>query len=161
MIISRDFEDLFELLNSEKVRYLVVGGDALAFHGAPRYTGDIDIFVGRTPRNAARVLKVIEKFGFAGVSLEVQDFVMPDRILQLGYPPWRIDILTGLTGIHFDKAWKSRVRGRYGKAAVWYISKSDLIRNKRSTGRTKDLADIEALGVSLKKRGTSKKKSKP
>jgi hypothetical protein len=150
MVVSRDYEDLFGLLNSEKAEYLVVGGHALAFHGSPRYTGDIDIFISIKPRNAARVLRAVGKFGFSALPIEVEDFMRPNRVIQFGYPPWRIDILTGLTGVRFETAWKSKIRTRYGKTPIWLISRADLIRNKRRTGRTRDLADLEALGVRIK-----------
>jgi hypothetical protein len=153
MVVSRDYEELFGLLNSEKAEYLVVGGHALAFHGAPRYTGDVDIFVSTKPRNAAKVLRAIQKFGFSDLPLEASDFIAPNRVIQFGYPPWRIDILTGLSGVRFETAWKSKIRARYGKIPVWFISKGDLVRNKRSAGRTRDLADLEALGIPAKKSG--------
>jgi hypothetical protein len=156
MVVSRDYEDLFGLLNSEKAEYLIVGGHALAFHGVPRYTGDIDIFISTDPRNAARVLRAIRKFGFSDLSLDVDDFTASNRIIQFGYPPWRIDILTGLSGVRFGTAWKSKIRARYGKAPVWFISKDVLLRNKRRAGRTRDLADLEALGVRIKTRRKNK-----
>ena len=154
MVVSRDYEELFGLLNSVRAEYLVVGGHALAFHGAPRYTGDIDIFVSTKHENASRVLRTIREFGFSDLSLTVEDFTAPDRVLQFGSPPWRVDILTGLTGVRFATAWRSKVRVRYGKVPVWIISKRDLIRNKKSAGRAQDRADLEALGV----RGTRRTK---
>ena len=158
MVASRDYEELFELLNSGKVKYLVVGAHALAFHGKPRFTGDLDIFISTDPRNADRLLRVVKKFGFTGFDLTVDDFRAADNVVQLGYPPWRIDLLTGLSGIGFNKAWNSRVRGRYGKAAVRYISKSDLIINKKSAGRLRDKADLKALDALSSKPPHRKKK---
>jgi hypothetical protein len=145
MEIQPDFRDLFALLNEHKVEYLIVGGYALAFHGAPRYTGDIDIFVRPHPTNAQRILRALAAFGFQFPNLTVDDFQNPDKVVQLGVPPVRIDLITSLTGVAWEEADASKEPGYYGDVLVHYIGKEQYIANKQATGRKKDLADIEAL----------------
>src|SRR4030042_3529792 len=113
MEIQKDFKELLELLNSHKVEYLVVGGYALAFHGAPRFTGDIDLFVKADARNAKRILSALDKFGFGSLNLSEADFTSPDNVIQLGVPPVRVDLITSLTGIPWDKARAGRTPGSY------------------------------------------------
>jgi hypothetical protein len=144
--IPQDFKELLELLNSHKVEYLVVGSYALAFHGAPRFTGDIDLFVKPDFANAKRILGALAEFGFGSLNFSETDFTLPDNIVQLGVPPVRVDIMTSLTGVSWDKAQSGKVSGNCGDTVVFYIGKKDLIANKKSLGRTKDMADIEALG---------------
>jgi hypothetical protein len=144
--IPQDFKELLELLNSHKVEYLVVGSYALAFHGAPRFTGDIDLFVKPEGANAKRILSVLDEFGFGSLNFSESDFTSPDNIVQLGVPPVRVDIMTSLTGVSWDKAQAGKVSGSYGDTIVFFIGKKDLVANKKALGRTKDLADIEALG---------------
>ena len=146
MEIHKDFKELLELLNSHKVEYLVVGGYALAFHGAPRFTGDIDLFVKPEDANAKRILSVLDEFGFGSLNFSESDFTSPDNVVQLGVPPVRVDIMTSLTGVSWEKAQADKIRGSYGTTGVFFISKKDLIANKKALGRNKDLADIEALG---------------
>ena len=144
--IPPDFKELLELLNANKVEYLVVGSYALAFHGAPRFTGDIDLFVKPEQANAKRILVALNEFGFGSLNLSESDFSIPDNVIQFGVPPVRIDIMTSLTGISWEKAQAGKVSGSCGGVVVFYIGKKDLIANKKSLGRSKDLADIEALG---------------
>ena len=146
MEIHKDFKELLELLNSHKVEYLIVGGYALAFHGAPRFTGDIDLFVKPEDANAKRILSVLDEFGFGSLNFSESDFTSPDNVVQLGVPPVRVDIMTSLTGVSWEKAEAGKIRGSYGNTGVFFVSKKDLIANKKALGRTKDLADIEALG---------------
>ena len=146
MEIQKDFKDLLELLNAHKVEYLVVGGYALAFHGVPRFTGDIDLFVKPDARNAERIVSAIDEFGFGSLNLSEADFSSADNVIQLGVPPVRVDIMTSLTGISWDKARAGRTAGSYGGITVHFIGREDLIANKRALGRRKDLADLEALG---------------
>jgi hypothetical protein len=141
-----DFRDLFALLNEHKVEYLIVGGYALAFHGAPRYTGDIDIFVRPHLENAQRILQAPATFGFQFPNLTVDDFQNPNKVVQLGVPPVRVDLITSLTGVSWEEADSSKERGNFGDVPVHYIGREQYIANKRATGRKKDLADIEALG---------------
>jgi hypothetical protein len=146
MEVQQDFKELLELLNSNNVKYLIVGGYALAFYGAPRYTGDIDIFVKPDSENAKRILKVLNEFGFGSVGIIEEDLISPNKVIQLGYPPVRIDIITALTGISWEEAYTQRVEGDFGGIPVYYIGKNQYISNKKSLGRKKDLADLEALG---------------
>ena len=141
-----DFKELLASFNSHGVDYLVVGAYALAFHGAPRYTGDIDLLVRPEPENARAVLAALADFGFASLGLSESDFLTPDRVVQLGVPPVRIDLLTSLTGVSWEEARAHRVAGHYGDIPVHFIGKTEYVRNKRATGRKKDAADLEALG---------------
>lgn len=146
MEVQEDFRELLELFNKHDVEYLIVGGYALAFHGAPRYTGDLDLFVRSDPMNAQRIISALRDFGFESVGLTVADFEQSDNVIQLGVPPVRVDIVTSLTGISWESAFHERVPGRYGDVQVDYIGRKQFILNKRAIGRKKDLADIEALG---------------
>lgn len=146
MEVHPDFKELLELFNKHQVDYLIVGGYALAFHGAPRFTGDIDIFICANHENAQLILSALEEFGFGSSDLTEEDFCSSNKVIQLGTPPVRIDIITSLTGVSWDEVVKSRVPGNYGGVPVYFISKNDFIKNKRAIGRMKDLADIEALG---------------
>lgn len=146
MEVQQDFRELLGLLNAREVAYLIVGGYALAYHGAPRYTGDIDIFVKPDSENAARILDALNEFGFGSVGLREADFTLPNKLVQLGYPPVRIDIITSLSGVSWDEAYEKRSRGVYGDIPVWYIGREHYVLNKRASGRKKDLADLEALG---------------
>jgi hypothetical protein len=141
-----DFRELLALFNAHHVEYLIVGGYALAFHGAPRFTGDLDIFVKPDAVNAHRILTALEAFGFASVGLTPSDFERPDQVIQLGVPPVRIDLITSITGVSWDEAWAGRVAGRYGDMPVSFIGREQFITNKRATGRPKDVADLEVLG---------------
>ncbi|MFT7620819.1 MAG: hypothetical protein ACI97A_004477 [Planctomycetota bacterium] len=146
MEVQPDFKELLALFNKHDVDFLVVGGYALAFHGAPRFTGDIDLLVRPEIDNAKRIVLALEEFGFGSIGLNETDFTKPDHVIQLGKPPVRIDILTSISGLTWEQASKNRVAGNYGGAAVSFIGRVEFIANKRATGRMKDLADIEALG---------------
>ncbi len=146
MEVQKDFRDLLELLNAHKVEYMIVGAYALAFHGAPRYTGDIDIFVRPDPENAQRVMAALNDFGFGSAGLTAADFEIGDKVVQLGFPPVRVDIVTSITGVSWEEAASGRVEGIYGNIPVNYIGREQFILNKRVLGRKKDLADLEALG---------------
>ena len=146
MEVQKDFRELLELFNKHNVEYMIVGGYALAFHGAPRYTGDLDIFIRSDSLNAQHIMRALEDFGFESVGLTAADFERLDNVIQLGVPPVRVDIVTSLTGISWESVFENRVQGRYGDVQVHYIGREQFILNKRSMGRKKDLADIEALG---------------
>jgi len=146
MEVQKDFKELLELFNVHKVKYLIVGGYALAYHGAPRYTGDIDIFVKPEAENALCILNALNEFGFGSVGLKEEDFKNPNKVVQLGYPPVRIDIITSLSGVSWDEAFEKRDKGKYGDIPTYYIGRDHYIQNKRASGRKKDLADLEALG---------------
>jgi hypothetical protein len=146
MEVQPDYRDLLALLNEHKVDYMIVGAYALAFHGAPRYTGDIDIFINSDAVNAQRIMAALDKFGFASVGLKAEDFEGLDKVIQLGVPPVRVDIITSITGVSWEEAFSGRVEGKYGDIPVHYIGREQLVSNKRALGRKKDLADLEALG---------------
>ncbi len=146
MEVQPDFKDLLGLFNEHKVEYMIVGGYALAYHGAPRYTGDIDIYVKPDSQNAELIMKALADFGFSSVGLTVKDFENPDKVIQLGVPPVRVDIITSISGILWKDAFLGCVDGKYGNVPVKYIGLNEFIINKRTTGRKKDLSDLEALG---------------
>ena len=146
MEVQQDFKELLEVFNAHKVKYLIVGGYALAFHGAPRYTGYIDIFVKPDAENASRILDALNEFGFGSVGLQEEDLKTPNKVVQLGFPPVRIDIITSISGVSWDDAFKKDDKGEYGNVPVNYIGKEHYVLNKRASGRKKDLADLEALG---------------
>jgi hypothetical protein len=143
--LQADLREFIGLLNSHKVEYLVVGGHAVAFHGHPRFTGDIDFLIRTTPSNAQRVLDVLNAFGFGTLGIAERDLLEPGRIVQLGYPPNRIDILTSISGVEFDSAWEGRVQTVMDNQPVSILGWGELLQNKQASGRQKDLADIEKL----------------
>jgi hypothetical protein len=148
MEIQPDFRELLALFNARRVEFLVVGGYALAFHGAPRNTGDIDIYVKPGQENAERVMSALTEFGFGSVGLNAGDFEKPDQVIQLGVPPVRVDIVTSLSGVSWEEAEHGKTGGEYGDVPVFYIGRKQFISNKKASGRKKDLADLEALGES-------------
>jgi uncharacterized protein YpmS len=144
-MLSKDFREFIELLNEHEVRYLVVGGYAVAFHGHPRYTKDLDVWIELSPVNAGNVILALEDFGFGSLGLKTEDFLESDQIIQLGYPPNRIDILTTLKKVKFEDCYKERVEIEIRGLKINFINLENLKRNKRSTGRPQDLADAENL----------------
>jgi hypothetical protein len=143
--MNQDFVDLLRGFLGADVRFLVVGAYALAVHGRPRATGDLDIWVDATPENAPRIMQALAQFGAPLHDVNELDFARPGVVYQIGVAPGRIDILTELTGLTFENAWPHHTLGRFGDVEVPVIGRDDLIRNKRATGRPRDLADIEAL----------------
>jgi len=146
MEVQTDFKDLLKLFNAHNVKYIIVGGYALAFHGAPRYTGDIDIYVKSEAKNAKKIIKALDEFGFGSAGLTCEDLENPDNVIQLGVPPVRVDIITSISGVTWEDAFSGCVDGKYGDVPVKYIGLNEFIINKRSTGRKKDISDLEALG---------------
>jgi hypothetical protein len=146
MEVQQDFRDLLELFNRHGVDYIIVGAYALGFHGAPRYTGDLDILVRPDPVNAKSIIKALDEFGFGSVGLTEADFGKEGMVVQLGFPPVRIDLITSITGVSWEKAGSGKVDGPFGDLKVHYLGRDDLILNKRALGRKKDLADLEAIG---------------
>ena len=146
MEVQPDFRDLLALLNEHGVEYVIVGGYALAFHGAPRFTGDIDVFVRPAADNAERILDALAAFGFSFSNLDIEDFQTPDKVVQLGVPPVRVDLITSISGVTWEQAQAHKEPGVFGDVPVSYIGRKDFLTNKRASGRKKDLADIEALG---------------
>ena len=148
MPLPEDWRAFIESLNSNGVEYVVVGAVALAHHGFPRYTGDLDVLIRNSSDNAKRLESALAQFGLTALGLKAADFVDSYRVIQLGVPPRRIDLLTSLTGVTFDEAWASRVEAIVGETRVNFIGREALILNKRLTGRAQDRADLEALGAS-------------
>jgi hypothetical protein len=146
MEVQKDFREFLELLNEHNVEFIIVGGYALAYHGAPRYTGDMDVFVKPDGKNAKRILKVLEEFGFSSLELSSDDFKKEDSVVQLGLPPVRINIITSISGVSWEQAEAKKEPGKYGEVPVFFIGKDQYLANKRAIGRAKDIADIEALG---------------
>jgi hypothetical protein len=144
-VLSQDFKEFIESLNSNDVRYLVIGGYALAAHGCPRYTKNLDIWLDNSQMNAERIIKSLIDFGFGSLTLAEADFTAKDRIIQLGYPPNRIDLLTSADGVDFEECYSKRVSLRMRETVVDFIDVEGLRMNKRATGRAQDLADLEAL----------------
>jgi hypothetical protein len=136
---------MLSCLNGEGVEFIVVGAYALAAHGLPRATGDIDLWVRNTAENADRVMRALAKFGAPLADLSADDFAAPDVVLQLGVEPHRIDLLTGIDGVEFAEAWRNKVAITVGGMEVNVLSKADLLKNKLAAGRDKDLGDIAWL----------------
>ena len=146
MEVQQDFRDLLELFNKHKVDFIIVGAYALGFHGAPRYTGDLDVFVRPDPISARSIMQVLNEFGFGSVGLTAADFEKEGKVIQLGFPPVRVDIITSITGVSWEQARSGRVKGQFGDLMVYFIGRDDFIENKRALGRKKDIADLEAIG---------------
>jgi predicted nucleotidyltransferase len=144
-VLNQDFKEFLQLLNANEVKYVVIGGYALAAHGCPRYTKDIDVWIERNSSNALKLIEVLKQFGFASLGVTVDDLVTPEYIVQLGYPPSRIDLITDADGVNFSECYASKVQLDVEGVTVNFINKESLIRNKKATARTQDLADIEAL----------------
>ena len=144
-MLDKDFKEFAELLNSIGVDYLLVGGYALAAHGHPRYTGDLDIWVAPTATNVNRLLRALELFGFGSRGLNEADFMRPEAVVQLGFPPARIDLLTAIDGVRFDECYPRRITSRVSGIDLPVIGLSDFRTNKLASSRLKDLADLESL----------------
>jgi hypothetical protein len=143
--MNRDFVEMLSALSEAGVEYLLVGAHALAAYGIPRATGDIDIWVKPSPGNAAKVRAALAVFGAPLFDLTIDDLSRPGTVFQIGVPPGRIDILTGITGVTFEEAWPRRTAVNLPGVAVPVIGKADFVANKRATGRPKDLADLALL----------------
>jgi len=150
--LNDDFRDLLLALTEHEVEFLIVGAYALSFHGAPRASGDIDVFVRPSADNAARIWRALVDFGapVASVGVVQADFEKPDLVYQIGLPPRRIDLLTSISGVSFDEAWSSRVPAEVGGRVVHFIGREMFLRNKQAAGRPKDLADAARLGKARK-----------
>ncbi len=144
-MLNQDFKEFIKSLNDNHALYLVVGGYAVAFHGHPRYTKDMDVWIEMSPENAANMVKALEEFGFASLELKEADFLVPDQIIQLGYPPSRIDLFSTLPGVDFTTCYASRIQLEMDGVMVNFIDLENLKKNKRATGRHQDLADLESL----------------
>lgn len=142
--MNPDFVDLLRAFVAADVRFLIVGAYALAVHGRPRATGDLDIWIDATPENAPR-MGALAAFGAPVAEIREADLARPGVVYQIGVPPGRIDILTELTGLTFAQAWPDRIRRPFGEVEVDFIDRASFLRNKRATGRLKDLSDIEGM----------------
>lgn len=145
MQIEKDYLEFLRLLNKHRVKYCIIGSYAVAFYGHPRYTKDIDVLIDRSLPNARKLVKALIEFGFASLQLRAEDFTEPGVIIQLGYEPIRLDIITSIRGTNFDRIWVNRQKGRYGDIKVNFIGLEDLKRLKKRFGRLLDKADLEFL----------------
>lgn len=145
MNLSKDCREFIALLRSQRVDFLVVGAAALAAHGRPRYSGDVDFWIRCDADTAGKMERVVQEFGFASTKLKAADFAEEDHVIQLGVAPNRIDILTGLTALKFDDAWAKRVEVEIDGVTLPVLDRESFRQNKAALGRNKDLADIEDL----------------
>lgn len=145
MKVERDYEELLKLLNKHKVRYCIIGAFAVAFYAKPRYTKDLDLFIDPSVDNSKKIVKALNDFGFKSLKLSAADFRNKGQIIQLGFEPLRVDILTSLKGCSFDRVWKNRAVGNYGNEKVFIIGIQELIRTKRLSGRPLDKIDLDLL----------------
>jgi hypothetical protein len=143
--MNRDFAEMLSALSAAGAKFLIVGAHALAAHGAPRATGDLDIWIQANQANAVRVLAALRAFGAPLFDLTEGDLCAPDTVFQIGLPPSRIDILTGISGVLFDDAWNRRMEIAVGDLRVATIGRADFVANKKASGRPKDLLDLELL----------------
>lgn len=145
LMFNQDFKEFIQLLNDNQVRYLVVGGYAVALHGYPRYTKDIDIWVEMADENADRIVQALQQFGFGSLGIKKADFLEKDTIIQLGYPPRRIDLITSLPGVDFENCFRAKIVVDMDGLMVHFMDLENLKKNKRASGRAQDLADVENL----------------
>ncbi len=145
MDLAPDFNEFCGLLNAHHVEFVIVGAHALAFHGAPRFTGDLDILVRPTEANAERLLLAIADFGFPTAPLTPAQVASPGKIIEMGVPPVQIHVMSQVDGVSWSEVWESRESAAFGSNTVAFIGRDAFLRNKRAAGRPKDLADIEAL----------------
>jgi len=143
--VEKDYAGLLKLFNKNKVRYCIVGAYAVAFYARPRYTKDIDILVEPEIKNALRIIRSLQEFGFKSLGLTEKDFSQKNRIIQLGYEPLRIDILTSIDGCTFKEVWKNKKTSRYGRQKVFFIGIAELIKNKKASKRKQDKVDLDIL----------------
>ncbi|MCD6578454.1 hypothetical protein J7L48_03185 [bacterium] len=145
MRLEKDYEDLLKLLNKNKVEYCIVGAFAMAEYSIPRFTKDMDILINPIVENAKKIIKALKEFGFTDLNINVDDFSKKGQIIQLGFEPIRIDILTSIDGCDFNEIWKNKIIGKYGHIKVFFIGLNELIKNKQATNRKQDQADLEIL----------------
>jgi len=150
MELSNDTFEFIRLLNQNRVEYLIIGGWAVAFHGKPRYTKDIDVLIRPSVDNAVNILRSLHEFGFGALDVTQEDLVRPDFIIQLGFEPNRIDLVTGIPAVDFSEAYNRREVITLQKEEIPFIGRDDLIRNKLAAGRDQDIADAKSL-AKLKK----------
>jgi len=146
MKTEKDYEEFLGLLNKNSVRYAIVGAFALALYSKPRYTKDLDILIEPEEENTKKLINVLHEFGFKEINIKKEDLTRKNQILQLGYEPLRIDILTSIAGCSFQEVWNNKFREKYGKTLVNFIGKKELMKNKKAIGRKQDIADLDLLG---------------
>ena len=146
MNIQKDFEEFLQLLNATGVEFVIVGGYAVAFHGYVRTTDDMDLFFRNTPENIARIRQALQRFGLSTTEQQADEFAVPENIIRMGIAPVRIEMMNSISGLTFDEVWQNKVSGIYGETPVFYISRSNLLHNKRESARPKDIADVDELG---------------
>ena len=152
MDISPDFADLFRILRKHEVRYLIVGAYALIYYTEPRYTKDLDIWVDSEQGNAERVYNALKEFGAPLRGVRPKDFSKSTQFYQIGVAPVRVDIISGLKGLKFERAWKRRKKSKYGRIPINVISLRDLITSKEASGRDSDMRDVKKLKKILNRR---------
>jgi predicted nucleotidyltransferase len=145
MILAKDFEDFVKLLNQHHVSYMIVGGYALAFHGKPRHTGDLDIWIQNSDDNSDKLVKVIKEFGLGSLGLTKADFLQEGYVTQIGYPPLRIDILNSIDGVNFVDAFQNKLLINIDGLDINYIGLKDFIDNKIASGRSQDIVDLKEI----------------
>ena len=145
MVTEKDYEEFLKLLNRHEVKYCIIGAFAMAFHAEPRYTKDIDILVQASTENAEKLLLALDEFGFGSLNLNAEDFSTRGNIIQLGYEPVRIDIITSIQDLDFNEIWQNRVQGSYGRQTVNFINRENLIKSKKISNRPQDKADLAKL----------------
>jgi len=145
MKVEKDYEDLLRLLNKHKVRYCIVGAYAVAFYARPRYTKDMDILVEPEIDNGRRIVKALNEFGFQSLGLKEEDFSQKGMIIQLGYEPIRVDIITSINGCNFQEVWEKKQTGTYGKEEAFFISRDELIKNKEISNRKQNQVELDIL----------------
>lgn len=145
MQLPEDFKEFLKLLNSAEVQYLLVGGFAVTMHGHPRTTGDMDIWVPTTKATSTKLLDVLDRFGFGSAGATEELLLTPGKVIRMGMPPLRIELLTGISGVEFDDCWSRRDTVEIDGIAIQMISKQDLLVNKRAAGRPQDIADVDKL----------------
>ncbi|MBI4358237.1 MAG: hypothetical protein HY584_02965 [Candidatus Omnitrophica bacterium] len=150
---EQDFVELLRLFNKHRVRYCIIGAYAFAFHVRPRYTKDMDLLVEPTITNGRKIVSALKEFGFGSLKIRAKDFAEPERFIQLGYEPVRVDLITSIKGCTFRDIWKHRVRGTYGTQPTFFIGKNELILNKEATARKQDQADLELLRKKFQRSG--------
>lgn len=144
-MLNKDFKEFIELLNKNQIEYLIVGGYAVGFHGYPRYTGDIDIWIKVSDEVAVKMISILDEFGFESYELKKEDFLKTDNMIQLGYPPFRIDIIMSIDGVSFEESYSNRVEKVIDNIPIKFIGLDELIKNKKASGRDKDIIDLKNL----------------
>ncbi|MEW6410043.1 MAG: hypothetical protein AB1488_08020 [Nitrospirota bacterium] len=149
--VEKDYEELLRLFNKHKVKYCIVGAFAVAFYAKPRYTKDMDILVEPSIENGKKIVESLNEFGFGTLGLSINDFTQEGGIIQLGYEPVRVDIMTSIEGCTFRQVWKNKKRGKYGRENIYFIGLEELIKNKQASKRKQDKVDLDILLIAKKR----------